>query len=158
MLNRLESFYNEDTDTFNTGPNLKIAQYLGEDIDNPKITFHEINIVIEDRIKELTKRLQVFIKDFDKDQQNYLQSVSLCKIEIDNLENDCYVELKNCFIKCTDEIENQKSYNLLLQKQLTTLKKEKNDSGDSVISMNNKLDKLEKDLGIIVNAKRIKKK
>lgn len=27
--------------------NLKLAQYLGDDIDSPKITFHEINFVLE---------------------------------------------------------------------------------------------------------------
>jgi len=46
----------------------------------------------------------------------------------------------------------------MLQKQITTLKKEKVDISISLNSMNAKLDKLEKELGIVVNARRIKKK
>lgn len=117
-----------------------------------------IILKVKDRIKELSKRLQVFVKDFDRDKNNYWDAVNGAKTEIDNLENDSYVEIKTTFIKCGDEIEDQKSYNLLLQKQITTLKKEKVDLSISVNNLNAKLDKIEKDLGIVVNAKRIKKK
>ncbi len=79
------------------------------------------------------------------------------KTEIDNLENDCFVDIKNSFIKCTDDIDDQKSYNLLLQKQITTLKKEKVDISISINNLNSKLDGVEKDLGISINAKRTKK-
>ena len=65
--------------------------------------------------------------------------------------------MKNTFIKCTEEIEDQKSYNLLLQKQITTLKKEKVDLSISVNNLNAKLDNIEKQLGISVNLKRLKK-
>lgn len=139
---------------------------MGEDLDNPKITFHEINFLLEvfylnfklkDRIKDLQKRMQVFIKDFDRDQQTYLEVVNQAKQEIDNMENDNFVEIKNTFIKCTDEIEDQKSYNLLLQKQITSLKKEKVDTSIQINNLNAKLDNIEKDLGIIVNSRRLKK-
>lgn len=112
----------------------------------------------KDRIKELSKRLQLFVKTFDKDKNNYWDAVGGAKIEIDNLENDSFLEMKNTFIKCTEEIDDQKSYNLLLQKQITTLKKEKVDLSISVNNLNARLDQIEKQLGIILNAKRVKKK
>jgi hypothetical protein len=51
-----------------------------------------------------------------------------------------------------------KSENLLYQKQLTTLKKEKLDLMNMILQLNNKLNDLEKDLGINLSAKRGKRK
>ena len=78
------------------------------------------------------------------------------EIEADNIEKEFYFTVKENFNKLIEEIEEQKSYNLLLQKQLTTLKKEKVDLQHQVQILNNKLDSIEKDLGI--SLKRTKKK
>lgn len=78
------------------------------------------------------------------------------EIEADNIEKEFYFTVKENFNKLIEEIEEQKSYNLLLQKQLTSLKKEKVDLQHQVTLLNNKLDALEKDLGI--SLKRTKKK
>lgn len=80
------------------------------------------------------------------------------KSEIDNIENDNYYEIKKHYTDLLDGIEEQKSYNLLLQKQITTLKKEKMELTTQVNNFNSKLDKIEKDLGININLKRSKKK
>ena len=57
-----------------------------------------------------------------------------------------------------ENIDEQKSYNLLLQKQITSLKKEKVDLISQIGFLNTKLDDIEKDLGINLSAKRGKKK
>lgn len=57
-----------------------------------------------------------------------------------------------------ESIEEQKSYNLLLQKQITSLKKEKVDIMGQITQLNAKLDDIEKDLGINLSLKRGKKK
>ena len=57
-----------------------------------------------------------------------------------------------------ENIEEQKSYNLLLQKQITSLKKEKVDLMGQIAILNQRLDEVEKDLGINLGVKRGKKK
>ena len=57
-----------------------------------------------------------------------------------------------------ENIDEQKSYNLLLQKQITSLKKEKVDIMTQITQLNSKLDDVEKDLGINLSLKRGKKK
>ena len=57
-----------------------------------------------------------------------------------------------------ENIEEQKSYNLLLQKQITSLKKEKVDIASQISVLNQRLDDIEKDLGINLGQKRGKKK
>ena len=78
------------------------------------------------------------------------------EIEADNIEKEFYFTVKENFNKLIEDIEEQKSYNLLLQKQLTTLKKEKVDLQHQVTVLNFKIDAIEKDLGI--SLKRTKKK
>jgi hypothetical protein len=50
------------------------------------------------------------------------------------------------------------AYNLLLQRQITILKKEKVDLIVQINNLNTKLDDIEKDLGINIAAKRAKNK
>ena len=78
------------------------------------------------------------------------------EMEADNIEKEFYFSVKENFNKLIEEIEEQKSYNLLLQKQLTALKKEKVDLQHQVTLLNTRLDSIEKDLGI--SLKRTKKK
>ncbi len=80
------------------------------------------------------------------------------KREIENIENDNYYEIKKYFSNLLESIEEQKSYNLLLQKQITSLKKEKVDIMTQITQLNSKLDDVEKDLGINLNLKRVKNK
>jgi len=80
------------------------------------------------------------------------------KREIENIENDNYYEIKKYFSNLLENIEEQKSYNLLLQKQITSLKKEKVDLMSQITHLNQRLDDVEKDLGINLGVKRGKKK
>jgi len=80
------------------------------------------------------------------------------KQEVDNLENEFYYIIKDHYNRIADGIEEQHSYNLLLQKQITILKKEKVDLSIMINNMNMKIDVIEKDLGISMQPKRVKKK
>jgi hypothetical protein len=80
------------------------------------------------------------------------------KRDIENIENDNYYEIKKYFSNLLENIEEQKSYNLLLQKQITSLKKEKVDLMSQITMLNQRLDDVEKTLGINLGNKRGKKK
>jgi predicted nucleic acid-binding Zn-ribbon protein len=92
------------------------------------------------------------------DKQSLENITDTIKREIENIENDNYYEIKKYFSNLLESIEEQKSYNLLLQKQITSLKKEKVDIMTQISQWNSKLDDIEKDLGINLNMKRGKKK
>jgi hypothetical protein len=92
------------------------------------------------------------------DKQSLENITDTIKREIENIENDNYYEIKKYFSNLLESIEEQKSYNLLLQKQITSLKKEKVDIMTQITQLNSKLDDVEKDLGINLNMKRGKKK
>ena len=171
LIERLPKFYNEEVEAFvqivlkiqNLGDELKLSNLLGEDVDNPKITFRTLEILLDvcllitqDRIKDLDKRLLEYKKQYDVEKQKFENIKLEIEIEADNIEKEFYFTVKENFNKLIEEIEEQKSYNLLLQKQLTSLKKEKVDLQHQVTLLNNKLDALEKDLGI--SLKRTKKK
>lgn len=98
------------------------------------------------------------MKDYDKEMQSYSNLSTDVKAEIDNIENDNYYEVKKHYTELVEGIDEQKSYNLLLQKQITTLKKEKMDVTVQVNNLNGRLDKIEKDLGVNIALKRAKKK
>jgi hypothetical protein len=113
---------------------------------------------MEDRISSLSKRLYEFVKEYDIETRIYDNLGSDIKTEIDNIENEHYYEVKKHYTELAEGVDEQKSYNLLLQKQITTLKKEKMDLTMNINNLNNKLDNIEKDLGINIAMKRAKKK
>ena len=156
LIERLPKFYDEEVEAFNLSEELRLATLLGEDIDNPKITFKTLEVLLDDRIRDLDKRLQEYKKQFDAEKTKFDNIKLEIEIEADNIEKEFYFTVKENFNKLIEEIEEQKSYNLLLQKQLTSLKKEKVDLQHQVTLLNTKLDSIEKDLGI--SLKRTKKK
>lgn len=81
-----------------------------------------------------------------------------CKNDINNIENEYYYEIKKHVNNLHEGLDELDAYALLLQKQITTLKKEKVDLTLQIGSLNGKLDRVEKDLGINIAAKRAKKK
>jgi hypothetical protein len=92
------------------------------------------------------------------DKQSLENITDNIKREIENIENDNYYEIKKYFSSLLENIEEQKSYNLLLQKQITSLKKEKVDIMGQIGNLNQRLDDCEKYLGINLGVKRGKKK
>ena len=142
----------------NTSEEVKIAQILGEEVDNPKITFRAIETVLDDRISTLSNKLYTFVKDYDKDNQGFDNLEKDANNEIDGIENEYFYEIKKHVSGLHEGLDEMDAYSLLLQKQITTLKKEKVDLNVQINMMNIKLDNIEKDLGINIAAKRAKKK
>lgn len=131
---------------------------LGEEVDNPKVTFRGTETVLEERIGILSKILYDFIKEYDKD-KNYFDNLDQkVNIDIDAVENEYFYDIKKKITTLHEGLDDLEAYNLLLQKQITTLKKEKVDFILQITALNEKLDRLEKELGINIAAKRTKKK
>jgi hypothetical protein len=106
----------------------------------------------------LSARLYDFIRDHDKEKQNYDNLDMKVGNDIDSLDNEYFYEIKKHVEDLHTGLDDLDAYSLLLQKQITTLKKEKVDLTLKITSLNDKLDHLEKDLGINIAAKRAKKK
>ncbi len=110
----------------------------------------------KDRIKLLSRRLYLFIRDFDKERQYASDSVKSAKQQVDRIFNEYYYVIRSYFIKVSDEIQEQKSYNEMLQKQITSLRKEKADLGNVVGVLNSRLDDIEDGLGVSMQETRLK--
>ena len=149
-------FYDEETEQFNTGDETKISRMLGEEVDNPKMNFRLVESILEKRINDLHKHLHGMNKRFDTEKKIYDEIIGDAMNEIDTLEKDLYFRVKGNFETLADDINEQKSLNLLNQKQITNLKKEKNESTLELSKMHIKLDNIEKILGINIKEKREK--
>lgn len=151
-------FYDEDTGLFRTDdPDLRMANYLGEDVDNPIVSFKHIENIFDDRINLLSSKL-FDLKKSQGNQKNDLENFSKdIKDNFDNIENELYYKLKDMASEFFKENDKLNSENLLLQKYLTALTKDKMDLLVQINLCMNRLDQLEKYLGINIAAKRTKK-
>ena len=79
MVSRTQiPFYDEDNGVFRTNePDFKLAVHLGEDVDNPLVSFRHAENVYDDRINLLSSKLF----DIKKSQSNQ-------KNEMDNFTNE----------------------------------------------------------------------
>ena len=150
--------YDEDTGLFRTDdPDLRMANYLGEDVDNPIVSFKHIENIFDDRINLLSSKL-FDLKKSQGNQKNDLENFSKdIKDNFDNIENELYYKLKDMASEFFKENDKLNSENLLLQKYLTALTKDKMDLLVQINLCMNRLDQLEKYLGINIAAKRTKK-
>ena len=151
-------FYDEDTGLFRTDdPDLRMASYLGEDVDNPIVSFKHIENIFDDRINLMSSKL-FDLKKSQGNQKNDLENFSKdIKDNFDNIENELYYKLKDMASEFFKENDKLNSENLLLQKYLTALTKDKMDLLVQINLCMNRLDQLEKYLGINIAAKRTKK-
>lgn len=151
-------FYDEDTGLFRTDdPDLRMANYLGEDVDNPIVSFKHIENIFDERINLLSSKL-FDLKKSQGNQKNDLENFSKdIKDNFDNIENELYYKLKDMASEFFKENDKLNSENLLLQKYLTALTKDKMDLLVQINLCMNRLDQLEKYLGINIAAKRTKK-
>ena len=143
-------FYDADKNIFNTSENMKVAHILGDEIDNPIYTFRLIESIADKRIEllnkkfyEVRKNAECLHKDIDD--------------TFDNSENDLYYRIKNLFGDFEKQNDDLNCQNLLLQKYLTQLTKEKMDLLVQINLCMTRLDNIEKYLGINIAAKRMKK-
>ncbi len=137
---------------------LKVAPLLGEDVDNPKVTFRAIEGLLDDRISSLSKKLFEHVKEIDKEKLIYDNLDKEVNTDVDSIENEFFYIIKKHVENLHKDLDELDAYSLLLQKQITTLKKEKVDLILQINTMNTKMDDMEKDLGINISAKRAKKK
>ena len=138
MVSRTQiPFYDEDNGVFRTNdPDLKLAVHLGEDVDNPLVSFRHEKSNQKNEMDNFTNE----IKD-----------------NFDNIENELYYKLKDMAGSFFKETEKLNSENLLLQKYLTSLTKEKMDLLVQINLCMTRLDEIEKYLGINIANKRNKK-
>ena len=152
-----ENFYDQDKGEFNTGDDMKIAHILGDDIDDPKYTFKTIESLTDKRIDMLSKKFYE-IKKISETQKTEFDSLEKdIEDTFDNSEQGLYFRIKSLFDEFEKENNNLNSQNLLLQKYLTQLTKEKMDLLVQINLCMKRLDNLEKFLGISISAKRMKK-
>jgi hypothetical protein len=98
------------------------------------------------------------LKKSQGNQKNDLENFSKdIKDNFDNIENELYYKLKDMASEFFKENDKLNSENLLLQKYLTALTKDKMDLLVQINMCMNRLDQLEKYLGINLAAKRTKK-
>ena len=150
-------FYDADKNIFNTSENMKVAHILGDEIDNPIYTFRLIESIADKRIELLNKKFYEVRKNADGQKGDFGSLHKDIDDTFDNSENDLYYRIKNLFgdfEKLNDDLNSQ---NLLLQKYLTQLTKEKMDLLIQINLCMNRLDNIEKYLGINIAAKRMKK-
>jgi hypothetical protein len=134
-----------------------MANYLGEDVDNPIVSFKHIENIFDERINLLSSKL-FDLKKSQGNQKNDLENFSKdIKDNFDNIENELYYKLKDMASEFFKENDKLNSENLLLQKYLTALTKDKMDLLVQINMCMNRLDQLEKYLGINLAAKRTKK-
>lgn len=151
-----DPFYDNKYELFNTGNELKIHRHLGEDIENPKLSFITAELILENRIKKLQEMLYTYIDNFESEQKRHKEINSEAQIHLDTFEKDMYFSIKGNFETLSNDINEQKSLNLLNQKQITNLKKEKNENMLEMNKLHSRLDNIEKVLGINLKEKREK--
>ena len=150
-------FYDADRDIFNVSDDMKVTHILGDEIDNPIYTFRLIESIADKRIELLNKKFYEVKKKTDNQKEDFGSLHKDIDDYFDNSENDLYYRIKNLFgdfEKLNDDLNSQ---NLLLQKYLTQLTKEKMDLLVQINLCMNRLDNIEKYLGINIAAKRMKK-
>ncbi|MCQ2819244.1 MAG: hypothetical protein MJ252_18430 [archaeon] len=153
----MESFYDPEEDVFKFGPNTYKAPLLGEDVDNPLENFHNVISVCDERINILSKVLFNLKKKGGSNKEDLVNLTNSIVDNFDNIENGLYFRIKNLFSDFEKKNEELNAQNLLLQKHLTKLTKEKMDLLIEINKLMQKLDKIEQFLGINIEGKRTKK-
>jgi chromosome segregation ATPase len=131
---------------------------LGEEVDNPKCTFRGVETVLEERIRELNRKLVEYSRFSEKEQGNYENIGNEIEEEFKKIDEENHIKIKSKLEELNEKLNEARSENLLYQKQLTTLKKERTDLMSQILQLNSKLDELEKVLGINLAPKKVKKK
>ena len=157
MIETKDEFYDNEKGEFNTGDDMKIAHVLGDNIDDPKYTFRLMENLVDKRIELLHQKF-FEVKKVSETQKAEFECIEKDIDNVfDNSEQDLYFRIKSLFDEFEKQNNNLNSQNLLLQKYLTQLTKEKMDLLVQINYCMQRLDNLEKFLGISIAAKRMKK-
>lgn len=152
-----DPFWDAEEEVFRINENTKIAHLLGEEIENPNITFHKVENICDERIGLLSNALYGLKKksgNFSDDMMNLTNNINK---NFEDIENSLYFKVKNLFNDFETQNEELNAKNLLLQKHLTKLTKEKMDILIQINLCMQQLDKIESFLGINIESKRTKK-
>ena len=147
-------FYDEEKRIFNVDRENKVSNYLGEEIENPKYNFTQVEQIIQNRIKDLQTHLYNLIKNFVEEKKIYDELASDADNDADVLRSDVAFKIKGNFETMFNDMNEQLSLNLLYQKQITSLKKEKNETLLVIKKISERCDELEKALGVNIKDKR----
>ena len=157
MIDTKDNFYDSEKGEFNTGDDMKIAHVLGDNIDDPKYTFRLMESLVDKRIELLHQKFFEVKKVSESQKAEFECMEKDIDNVFDNSEQDLYFRIKSLFDEFEKQNNNLNSQNLLLQKYLTQLTKEKMDLLVQINYCMQRLDNLEKFLGISIAAKRMKK-
>ena len=157
MMDINDNFYDQEKGEFKTTEDMKLAHILGDDIDNPKFTFRLIESITDKRIDLLSKKFYEVKKISDSQKGEFDFMEKDMENIFDNTEQELYYRIKTLFDDFEKQNNNLNSQNLLLQKYLTQLTKEKMDLLVQINLCMQRLDNLEKFLGISIANKRMKK-
>lgn len=147
-------FYDKQLQRFNTNEDLKIHYSLGENVKDPKYSFTKAELIIEDRIKSTQDKLYDFITTFNEERKRNNDIITDAKCNLEVMHKEAYFEIKDNFENLNDKINEQKSLNLLNQKQITALKKEKNEKTLEINKLHDRLNRIEDILGINLKDKK----
>ena len=157
MMYVKDEFYDNDKGEFNTSEDMKLAHVLGDNIDDPKYTFRLMESITDKRIELLHQKFFEVKKVSESHKAEFENMEKDIDNIFDNSEQDLYFRIKSLFDEFEKQNNNLNSQNLLLQKYLTQLTKEKMDLLVQINYCMQRLDNLEKFLGISIAAKRMKK-
>lgn len=157
MMEQTDNFFDPDTGFFNSNPDIKIAAVLGEDVDNPKQTFKKVENIFDNRINVLSKQTFEIKKTADTQMEEAHSINADIDGAFDEIENELYHKIKTLFSDFEKQNEDLNAQNLMLQKYLTQLTKEKMDLLVQINLAMNRLDSIENYLGIDIANKRLKK-
>lgn len=150
----LPPFYDDKLGLFNTTDETRVVKFLGEELDHPVFSFTKVETILEDRIKDLQKFHYNEVKSFKNEKKIFEDIMTDAINDVKVLEKDLYFRIKGNFETMANDINEQKSLNLVYQRQITSLKKEKNEISLELKGLINRLDELEKTLGINIKDKR----
>ena len=155
----MDSFYDKEEDLFKITPNTKLAHLLGEEVDtpNPSETFHKVENICDERIKKLSEMLfNLKKKGGNNSDEMEILSKNIAD-NFDDIEKILYYRIRDMFSDFERKNNDLNAKNLLLQKHLTKLTKEKMDILIQINLLVQKLDKIEQFLGINIESKKNKK-
>ena len=121
---------------------------LGEELDNPQVTFKLVEYDLKGKIDLLSYKLYLYTKELEQEKQSNDDIKHKITKECKYLGESYYYAIKQHLGNLSKQIEIEKNLSSNLQKELITLKSNNEILVNSIFMMNNKLDHLENEIGI----------
>jgi hypothetical protein len=134
-----------------------VTKLLGEELDNPQVTFTLLENDFDARIKLLSYKLYQNAKELTFEQQNNDDLKIKINKETKYLGESYFYAITQHMNNLKKQIDDEKNLAGNLQKEINHLKNFNEQLMNAVIHMNKKLDQLERDMGIALKMKRMMK-